>query len=110
MGGRSPSASPPRRGRGGGGRDRSRSRGRGGGGGGVDVAEWGTAGIIVDLKPSGFGFIRPDTGKVDDKDLYFHSSTVVKPHTFDSMRLGDIVTYTVGVDERRNQATAKDVC
>eukprot|EP00913_Durusdinium_trenchii_P030377 g28454.t1 len=37
---------------------------------GENLSEWGTSGVIVDLKGSGFGFIRPDTGKVNDKDLF----------------------------------------
>merc|ERR1711957_1032665 len=83
--GRSPSQSPPRKGsRRQASDSRSKSRGGrggsggGGGGGDSDLAQWGTGGVIVDLKPSGFGFIRPNSGKVNDKDLYFHCTAVNK--------------------------------
>merc|ERR1719343_851072 len=103
--GSSDSRSPPRR-RGGGGRrrdsrspsrrrrdDRSRSRGRGGRGGSVNLADWGTAGKIVEIKSAGFGFIRPHTGKVDDKDLHFHCSGLGRGTSFDDLQMGDEVTY-----------------
>ncbi len=41
---------------------------------GTVLTEWGTSGVIQELKVAGIGFIRPDTGKVDDKDLFFHKS------------------------------------
>eukprot|EP00931_Biecheleriopsis_adriatica_P096667 TRINITY_DN70321_c0_g1_i1.p1 TRINITY_DN70321_c0_g1~~TRINITY_DN70321_c0_g1_i1.p1 ORF type:complete len:159 (+),score=12.21 TRINITY_DN70321_c0_g1_i1:66-479(+) len=105
---RSDSRSPPRKSR----KDsRSRSRGRKGGGssGGTKMSEWGSSGVIVDLKTSGFGFIRPDTGKVDDKDLFFHSTAVDRGTVFDDLQVDDEVTYEAVLDERKNQATAKKV-
>eukprot|EP00747_Dinoflagellata_sp_TGD_P169348 gnl/TRDRNA2_/TRDRNA2_198125_c0_seq1.p1 gnl/TRDRNA2_/TRDRNA2_198125_c0~~gnl/TRDRNA2_/TRDRNA2_198125_c0_seq1.p1 ORF type:complete len:165 (+),score=8.64 gnl/TRDRNA2_/TRDRNA2_198125_c0_seq1:60-497(+) len=80
-------------------RSRSRSRGgkRGGGGGGSgDLSEWGTSGTIVDLKSNGFGFIRPHTGKVNDKDLFFHQAEAKS--AFHDMRIDDEVTYEVKDD------------
>ncbi|CAE8598474.1 unnamed protein product, partial [Polarella glacialis] len=125
---RSPSRTPPRRrerspprrrrddsrsrsrGRSGGGRGGRGGGGRsGGGGGGGNLSEWGTAGVIVDLKGSGFGFIRPDSGKVDDKDLYFHCTAVGKKNPFDELRINDEVTYECVRDERKGIPTAKNV-
>eukprot|EP00441_Pelagodinium_beii_P020683 CAMPEP_0197656030 /NCGR_PEP_ID=MMETSP1338-20131121/39898_1 /TAXON_ID=43686 ORGANISM="Pelagodinium beii, Strain RCC1491" /NCGR_SAMPLE_ID=MMETSP1338 /ASSEMBLY_ACC=CAM_ASM_000754 /LENGTH=151 /DNA_ID=CAMNT_0043231821 /DNA_START=44 /DNA_END=499 /DNA_ORIENTATION=+ len=116
---RSESRSPPRR------RDRSRSnrksrrkdsrsksrggRGGRGGGGGGSLSEWGTEGVVVDLKGSGFGFIRPDSGKVNDKDLYFHCTAVSKGSAFDELRVNDEVTYEAVRDERKGHPTAKNV-
>mmetsp|Transcript_111502 Transcript_111502/g.193256 ORF Transcript_111502/g.193256 Transcript_111502/m.193256 type:complete len:164 (-) Transcript_111502:61-552(-) len=114
--GRSPSRSPPRRSRRPPSDSRSRSRGRGGrgggrggGGGGDDLSEWGDKGVIVDLKGSGFGFIRPDTGKVNDKDLYFHCTAVNKSNPFDELRVNDEVSYEPVRDERKGQPVAKNV-
>merc|ERR1719408_292426 len=107
--GRSPSRRKSRRDN-----SRSRSRGgkRGGGGGGShsdELKQWGDSGIIVDLKPSGFGFIRPHTGKVNDKDLYFHCKSVDKSCTFDEFRVNDEVTYDVAWDDRKGGPIGKNV-
>eukprot|EP00929_Paragymnodinium_shiwhaense_P038648 TRINITY_DN20401_c0_g1_i1.p1 TRINITY_DN20401_c0_g1~~TRINITY_DN20401_c0_g1_i1.p1 ORF type:complete len:143 (-),score=20.37 TRINITY_DN20401_c0_g1_i1:208-636(-) len=95
-----------RRGRGGGGRGRSRSRrrsrSRGGG-----LERFGTRGKVVEKKPVGFGFIRPESGQVDGNDLYFHCSTC-STH-FDELQLDDEVTYEVGRDERNGRAVARKV-
>eukprot|EP00930_Biecheleria_cincta_P030396 TRINITY_DN21056_c0_g1_i1.p1 TRINITY_DN21056_c0_g1~~TRINITY_DN21056_c0_g1_i1.p1 ORF type:complete len:170 (-),score=22.22 TRINITY_DN21056_c0_g1_i1:200-664(-) len=98
-----------------GGRDRDRGGGGGGGrgGGGSDggrLTEWGTSGVIVELKSGGFGFIRPDTGKVDDRDLFFHNSAVERGTVFDDLQVDDEVTYEACMDDRKGQATAKKVC
>ncbi|CAJ1409047.1 unnamed protein product [Effrenium voratum] len=95
-------------------RDDSRSRGRGRGSRsagrpGEALSEWGTSGVIVDLKGSGFGFIRPDTGKVNDKDLYFHCTAVNKACPFDELRVNDEVTYEAIRDDRKGHPTAKNV-
>eukprot|EP00439_Symbiodinium_sp_Y106_P037644 s4385_g4.t1 len=97
-------------------RDDSRDRGRRGGrsrsdGGrpGEALSEWGTSGVIVDLKGSGFGFIRPDTGKVNDKDLYFHCTAVNKSVPFDELRVNDEVNYEAVRDDRKGHPTAKNV-
>eukprot|EP00438_Fugacium_kawagutii_P023937 Skav200977 [mRNA] locus=scaffold1596:38894:43843:- [translate_table: standard] len=107
--GRGRSRTPPRRSR----RDDSRDRGRrsrsGGRGDTMNLAEWGTSGVIVDLKGSGFGFIRPDTGKVNDKDLYFHCTAVNKACPFDELRVNDEVSYEAVRDERKNHPTARNV-
>merc|ERR1719316_1702172 len=79
---------------------RSRSRGRGG-----DCAEWGTSGEVVELKNSGIGFIRPHTGKVDDKDLFFHSSGV-KGNKFDDLQIGDEVEYETEWDNNKGKPKA----
>ena len=43
---------------------------------GPALPEWGSIGVIQELKPAGIGFIRPHSGKVDDKDLFFHKSAL----------------------------------
>eukprot|EP00929_Paragymnodinium_shiwhaense_P060490 TRINITY_DN30203_c0_g1_i1.p1 TRINITY_DN30203_c0_g1~~TRINITY_DN30203_c0_g1_i1.p1 ORF type:complete len:149 (-),score=16.35 TRINITY_DN30203_c0_g1_i1:271-717(-) len=103
-----------RRGGGGGGRGRSRSGGRGRGrsrgsprGGRGQLENYGNKGKIVEKKPSGFGFIRPESGQVDGNDLYFHCSACNT--AFDQLERDDLVTYTVGRDERNGRAIAKDV-
>eukprot|EP00933_Yihiella_yeosuensis_P001439 TRINITY_DN10234_c0_g1_i1.p1 TRINITY_DN10234_c0_g1~~TRINITY_DN10234_c0_g1_i1.p1 ORF type:complete len:153 (-),score=27.98 TRINITY_DN10234_c0_g1_i1:340-798(-) len=102
------------------GRDRYDDRRRGGGndrrgGGGrgrgrdIDLAAYGTSGKVVDIKATGFGFIRPDAGQVNEKDLYFHSSAVNRKISFDDLQMNDEVTYEVVIDERKGQPTAKNV-
>merc|ERR1719491_1265894 len=90
------------------GRADSRSRSRGGGGG-EDLKAWGTEGTIVGLQQSGFGFIRPSTGKVDDKDLHFHCTACSRDSPFDQLQRDDKVSYEVELDDRRNQPTATKV-
>merc|ERR1740121_1352790 len=80
----------------------------GGGGDGDSLPEWGTSGEIMDVKASGIGFIRPDTGKVDDRDLFFHSSGV-KGQLFDELRVGDHVSYVALMDERKGKAHAQNI-
>ena len=63
----------------------------------------------MDLKGSGFGFIRPDSGKVNDKDLYFHCTAVNKACPFDELRVNDEVNYEAVRDERKNHPTARNV-
>merc|ERR1719482_984085 len=97
------SRSPRRRGR-------SRSRGgRGGRGRKDDNFDYGTSGIIVQTKASGFGFIKPDTANDDDHNLYFHASGCGGGNSFDSFRVRDRVLYEVGTDERRGQTIAKNI-
>jgi cold shock CspA family protein len=64
--------------------------------------------VIVQLKAAGFGFIKPEHGRDEDPDLYFHASAC-KKISFDRLRLRDKVVYEVGIDERRDQSTAKNV-
>mmetsp|Transcript_80014 Transcript_80014/g.203612 ORF Transcript_80014/g.203612 Transcript_80014/m.203612 type:complete len:173 (+) Transcript_80014:93-611(+) len=117
---RSRSRSGGRRGSGGrdGGRDGARSSGRdvekkGGGGkdndtGGKVLPEWGTAGHIQELKNAGIGFVRPSTGKVEDKDLFFHKSAL-KNGDFDELAIGDEVTYEAYQDDSKGKAAARNV-
>eukprot|EP00929_Paragymnodinium_shiwhaense_P012420 TRINITY_DN1195_c1_g1_i4.p2 TRINITY_DN1195_c1_g1~~TRINITY_DN1195_c1_g1_i4.p2 ORF type:complete len:140 (-),score=25.05 TRINITY_DN1195_c1_g1_i4:16-435(-) len=108
--GRNDSRSPPRRGGGGGGRGRDRSRSRGGGRGGRGGGgpeEWGTSGVIVEKRDSGFGFIRPDSGKVNDQDLYFHAKEC--KCSFDELRTDDAVTYVADYDDRKGKFMATQV-
>mmetsp|Transcript_50120 Transcript_50120/g.96755 ORF Transcript_50120/g.96755 Transcript_50120/m.96755 type:complete len:153 (+) Transcript_50120:46-504(+) len=101
------SRSPPRR------SDRRDDRGgRGGrisGEDGTPLKEWGDAGKIVELKDLGIGFIRPFTGKIDDKDLFFHKSAL-KNASFDELQIGDEVTYDAVLDASKGKATAKNLC
>eukprot|EP00435_Cladocopium_sp_Y103_P047550 s311_g14.t1 len=111
--------SPPRKSRK---ESRSRSRrGRDGGRDGRDgrgdkadeklgkpLPEWGTIGIIQELKPAGIGFIRPHSGKVDDKDLFFHKSAL-KNSSFDALAIGDECTYEAVLDETKGKAAAKNI-
>eukprot|EP00438_Fugacium_kawagutii_P034392 Skav207727 [mRNA] locus=scaffold362:169226:178178:- [translate_table: standard] len=98
---------------------RSRSRrGRGGDRGdkgdkgdeklGKPLPEWGNIGIIQELKPAGIGFIRPHSGKVDDKDLFFHKSAL-KNSSFDTLAIGDECTYEAVLDETKGKAAAKNI-
>eukprot|EP00440_Ansanella_granifera_P051830 gb/GFBE01056194.1/.p1 GENE.gb/GFBE01056194.1/~~gb/GFBE01056194.1/.p1 ORF type:complete len:145 (+),score=16.52 gb/GFBE01056194.1/:1-435(+) len=115
--------SPPRKSRRRDSRSRSRDRGRGGrsdrGGRGGDskadskpagkvLPEWGTVGVVMELKTGGIGFIRPDSGKVDDKDLFFHKSAL-QNSSFDELTIGDEVTYEAQLDESKGKAAAKNV-
>merc|ERR1711976_568604 len=77
--------------------------------GGQDLAkQWGDKGIIVGLN-RGFGFIRPDTGKVDDRDLFFLASGLNRDNAFDDLQLDDEVTYEVTMDDRGQKPLAKNV-
>merc|ERR1719362_374636 len=58
---------------------------------------------------SGFGFIRPDIGKVNDKDLYFHCTACSRDTTFDQLHLDDKVSYEPIMDDRKKQPTASNV-
>merc|ERR1712187_712477 len=83
-------------------------RGGGGGGGNVDLEAWGNRGTIKDMK-SGFGFIRPDGGQVEGRDLYFHATGCAKGVTYEDLHVNDEVEYEVGIDDRKNQSTAINV-
>mmetsp|Transcript_97778 Transcript_97778/g.174208 ORF Transcript_97778/g.174208 Transcript_97778/m.174208 type:complete len:147 (+) Transcript_97778:47-487(+) len=103
---------------------RSRSRGRDRGGRGGDrggdrgapkkeenlkeLPEWGKAGVIQDLKPGGIGFIRPDSGKVEDKDLFFHKSALTNGN-FDELQIGEEVTYVAVMDAAKSKAAARNI-
>merc|ERR1712187_325610 len=72
------------------------------------LSEWGTSGVIQDLKPGGVGFIRPDTGKVDDRDLFFHTSALMNGK-FDYLEIGEEVTYVAILDMTKNKPQAKNI-
>ena len=56
------------------------------------------------MTDKGFGFI---TG-ADGVDIFFHRSAVENA-TFDDLRVGDQVTYTVGADDRGKGPRAEHV-
>lgn len=62
-------------------------------------------GTIKTITDRGFGFITPDDAR---EDVFFHQSAVVGT-TFDRLRQGDRVTYTVGQDPRGKGPRAEDV-
>ena len=41
--------------------------------------------LLQELKPAGIGFIRPHSGKVDDKDLFFHKSALKNSSLVDGL-------------------------
>eukprot|EP00747_Dinoflagellata_sp_TGD_P114811 gnl/TRDRNA2_/TRDRNA2_172007_c0_seq5.p1 gnl/TRDRNA2_/TRDRNA2_172007_c0~~gnl/TRDRNA2_/TRDRNA2_172007_c0_seq5.p1 ORF type:complete len:144 (+),score=10.54 gnl/TRDRNA2_/TRDRNA2_172007_c0_seq5:90-521(+) len=87
------------------GRGRDRSRSRGNNRGGPRAEDWGNEGTIMQLKSSGFGFIRPNGGQVDDGngragDLYFHAKECSRDTPFDEMQVDDTVTYVPEKDDR----------
>jgi cold shock CspA family protein len=51
------------------------------------------SGKIVKLSEKGFGFIRPDTG--GKNDMYFHAKGMTVREDFESLQIGDKVTYEV---------------
>ncbi|CAE7220314.1 def6 [Symbiodinium microadriaticum] len=75
---------------------------------GPPLPEWGSIGIIQELKAAGIGFIRPHSGKVDDKDLFFHKSAL-KNSSFDALQIGDECTYEAVLDEAKGKAAAKNI-
>eukprot|EP00747_Dinoflagellata_sp_TGD_P142500 gnl/TRDRNA2_/TRDRNA2_176250_c1_seq24.p1 gnl/TRDRNA2_/TRDRNA2_176250_c1~~gnl/TRDRNA2_/TRDRNA2_176250_c1_seq24.p1 ORF type:complete len:156 (+),score=11.95 gnl/TRDRNA2_/TRDRNA2_176250_c1_seq24:58-525(+) len=102
-------------------RDRGRSGDRGGRGGkgkgrgkeeNVEnlkkLPEWGSQGVIQSLKPGGIGFIRPESGKVEDKDLFFHKSALLNGE-FDFLTIGEPCTYVAVHDEAKNKPAAKNI-
>lgn len=56
----------------------------------------------------GFGFIVPDGEAAGGKDLFFHRNDVQSP-SYDALREGQQVTYTLGTDERRGTPKATEV-
>merc|ERR1712124_244811 len=101
------SRSPPRRGRDSG-RGGSRRDDNYGDDGSKSLKEWGDSGIIVQLKDQGIGFIRPHSGKVDDRDLFFHKSALVNVQ-FDDLQTDDEVTYEPVVDSMKGKAMASNI-
>jgi cold shock CspA family protein len=67
-------------------------------------------GIIKGLvSDRGFGFILPEGGSPDGKDLFFHRSDVQGTTSFDQLRLGQTVEYDLGQDQRRGTPKATNV-
>lgn len=62
-------------------------------------------GTIVTLNERGFGFVRPALG---GGDIFFHRS-VLDGVSFEDLRLGEAVTYTVGADRHRSGVRATAV-
>jgi CspA family cold shock protein len=56
----------------------------------------------------GFGFIVPEGGAQDGKDIFFHR-TDVQGTQYEQLHEGDQVTYDVGRDERRGTEKATNV-
>lgn len=56
----------------------------------------------------GFGFILPEGGSTDGKDLFFHRSDV-QGTTFEQLRVGQTVEYDLGRDQRRGTPKATNV-
>jgi len=57
----------------------------------------------------GFGFIVPDGGSADGKDLFFHRSDVMSPTTYEQLQVGQVVNYDLGRDQRRGTPKATNV-
>ena len=55
-------------------------------------------GTVVGLRPSGFGFIRPEGGQVDGMDLYFHAKECSRDSPFDELRQDDEVSLKILLD------------
>lgn len=56
----------------------------------------------------GFGFILPEGEPDGGKDLFFHH-TDVQGTGYNALHEGEVVTYDVGVDERRGTPKAANV-
>lgn len=52
-----------------------------------------TSGTIVKVTDKGFGFIQPDGPKAND--MYFHARGMINREDFESLKVGDRVTYEV---------------
>jgi cold shock protein len=57
----------------------------------------------------GFGFIQPEGGSPDGKDLFFHRSDVQGSTMYDQLRVGQPVEYDLGQDQRRGTTKATNV-
>jgi len=63
-------------------------------------------GIIARLNPKGFGFITPGR---DGNEIYFHSTSLELPHTFDFLTVGQEVRYKKGWDKKNDKEMAECV-
>jgi cold shock CspA family protein len=57
----------------------------------------------------GFGFILPEGGSPDGKDLFFHRSDVQGTTPYEQLQIGQSVEYDLGRDERRGTTKATNV-
>jgi len=57
----------------------------------------------------GFGFILPEGGSPDGKDLFFHRSDVQGTIQYERLQVGQSVEYDLGQDERRGTPKATNV-
>ncbi|HUX85421.1 MAG TPA: cold shock domain-containing protein [Chloroflexota bacterium] len=57
----------------------------------------------------GFGFIVPEGGSPNGKDLFFHRSDVQGTTPYEQFHVGQPVEYDMGTDERRGTAKATNV-
>eukprot|EP00435_Cladocopium_sp_Y103_P054308 s932_g17.t1 len=70
---------------------------------------WGTIGSVqAVIKAAGIGFIRPYSGPVDGKDLFFHHSEL-KNGNFQTLAIGDEVTYEVMMNPVKERTFAANV-
>jgi CspA family cold shock protein len=52
-------------------------------------------GTVIKKNDKGFGFIKVDGSNAGDKDLFFHSNEL-KNISFDELREGDKVSFSIG--------------
>mmetsp|Transcript_32845 Transcript_32845/g.70893 ORF Transcript_32845/g.70893 Transcript_32845/m.70893 type:complete len:391 (-) Transcript_32845:111-1283(-) len=70
---------------------------------------WGTIGSVQELiKSAGIGFIRPYSGPVNGKDLFFHKSELKKGN-FHTLAIGDEVSYEVMLNPAKKRTFAANV-
>ncbi|MSQ24574.1 MAG: cold shock domain-containing protein [Chloroflexi bacterium] len=60
------------------------------------------------VRDRGFGFILPEGGGEEGKDLFFHRVDV-EGNLYDGLQEGQTVNYEVGTDERRGTPKATRV-
>jgi len=57
----------------------------------------------------GFGFILPEGGSPDGKDLFFHRSDVQGTTSYEQLQVGQAIEYDLGRDDRRGTPKATNV-
>ena len=57
-------------------------------------------GTIARLTDRGFGFITPEGGSEDGKDIFFHARSLVEGVMYDSLKEGDTVSYDLEDGEK----------
>jgi len=63
-------------------------------------------GIVTQLNKKGFGFINPGSG---GEHMYFHSTGMERPGTFDYLAVGEEVIYKLGWDKKNGKEMAECV-